>query len=308
MQDAGNEAVASLDIGALVGSCLQMELQRGLAARSVGELKRYLGDFAGYCTKGNVNRAAELNAEFILKYVQWRCREAGPTLWKAIVWSLRRFGAYLALMQILAANPARALRHPQIHPRATLPEFLNPAELRSLLETAARNRSPQDFAILALMAGTGLRPQEIASLERSDLFLKQHRIVLRVKGGWKKHTPLSSWLAAILESYLGSRNDSFSAVFINRRQRPITVSRVQRLVKQAGHEAGLPMALTCNMLRHTFGTHAADRHGKIITRALMGHQHLATTSVYTHLSPRHFQGLMNRHPYQVRIGKGVRHE
>ena len=308
MQDAGSETVASLDIGALVGSCLQMELQRGLAARSVGELKRYLGEFAGYCTKGNVNRATELNAEFFRKYVHWRCREAGPTLWKAIVWSLRRFGAYLALMQILAQNPARALRHPEINPRATLPEFLSPAELRILLETAARNRSPHDFAILALMAGTGMRPQEVASMQRADLLLKQHRIVLRVKGGWKKHTPLSASLAAILESYLGSRDDSFTAVFINSRQRPITVSWVQRLVKQAGREAGLPMALSCNMLRHTFATHAADRHGKIITRALMGHQHLATTSVYTHLSPRHFQGLMNRHPYQVRIGKGVRHE
>jgi integrase/recombinase XerD len=285
-----------------------MELQRGLAERSIKELKRYLGEFVGYCATGGVNQAAKLNAEFILKYVQWRCREAGPTLWKAIVWSLRRFGAYLALMQILAENPARALRHPEIHPRATLPEFLNPEQLRSLLETAARNRSPQDFAILALMAGTGLRPQEIALLERSDLFLKQHRIVLRVKGGWKKHTPLSGWLAAILESHLESRDDSCPAVFINRRQRPITVSWVQRLVKQAGHEAGLPMPLTCNHLRHTFGTYAADRHGKVITRALMGHQHLATTSVYTHLSPRHFQGLMNRHPYQVQIGKGVCHE
>ena len=79
------------------------------------------------------------------------------------------------------------------------------------------------------------------------------------------------------------------------------------LRKQAGREAALPMVLTCNHLRHTFAIHAADRHGKIITRALMGHQHLATTSVYTHLSPRHFQGLMNRHPYQLQIEKGDRH-
>jgi len=307
MPETGSVAVASLDVGALVGDCLQMEQQRGLAERSVRELKRYLGDFAGYCSTAGVNRAAGLNAEFILKYVQWRCREAGPTLWKAIVWSLRRFGAYLALMQILAENPARSLRHPKIHPRATLPEYLSPTQLRSLLETAARNRSPQDFALLALLAGTGMRPHEIAALERSDLFLKQHRIVLRAKGGWKKNTPLSSSLAAILESHLVSRDDSFPSVFINRRQRPVTVSWVQRLVKQAGSEAGLP-ALTCTHLRHTFGTRAADRHGKIITRALMGHQHLATTSVYTHLSPRHFRVLMNRHPYQVRIGKGVRHE
>lgn len=308
MQEPEIVAVASLDIEALIGSCLRMELQRGLAERSVGELKRYLNEFAGYCATAGVNRATELNAEFILKYVQWRCREAGPTLWKAIVWSLRRFGAHLALLQILAENPARALRHPEIPPRARLPEYLSSSQLRGLLEEAARNRSAQEFVILALMAGTGMRPQEIALLERSDLFLKQYRIELRVKGGWKKNTPLSSWLAAVLGSYLGSRIDCFPAVFISRRQRPLTVSWVQRLVKQAGHEAELPMVLTCNHLRHTFATHAADRHGKVLTRALLGHQHLATTSVYTHLSPRHFRGLMNRHPYQLRSAERDPHE
>lgn len=308
MQRTEEVAVGSLDIGGLVGNCLELERQRGLAERSVEELERYLGDFAGYCSSVSVNRSAGLDAEFVRKYVHRRCSDAGPALWKAIVWSLRKFGAHLALLQILEENPARALRHPEIPPRARLPEYLSPAQLRCLLETAARTRSPQDFAILALLSGTGMRPHEIASLERSDLFLQQHRIVLRVKGGWKKNTPLSGWMAVVLESYLTSRDDSFPAVFMNRRQRPITVSWVQRLVKLAGREAGLPVALTCNHLRHTFGTHAADRHGKVITRALLGHQHLATTSVYTHLSPRHFQGLMNRHPYQVRIGKGGRHE
>ena len=171
MQETGSVAVASLDVGALVGSCLEMEQQRGLAERTIRELKRYLGDFAGYCAKVGTSRSAELNADFVKNYVQGRCQDARPTLWKAVVWSMRRFGAYLALVQILGENPARALRHPEIHPRATLPEFLSPAQLRCLLETAARTRPPQDFAILALLAGTGLRPHEIAALERSDLFL-----------------------------------------------------------------------------------------------------------------------------------------
>ncbi|HWR97060.1 MAG TPA: tyrosine-type recombinase/integrase, partial [Candidatus Methanoperedens sp.] len=291
----------------LVGSCLEMERQRGLAARSLQELGRLLGDFAGYCREAAVQRPAEMDADFLRKYVQWRCREAGPPLVKAAVWSLRRFGAYLAVQQILEENPARALRHPGIPARAKLPEYLSPAQLRGFLETAARNRSAGEFALLALLAGTGMRPHEIASLERSDLFLGQHRILLRVKGGWKKNTPLSGWLAGILDAYLGTRRDSLAPVFIGRRQRPTTVSWIQRLVRQAGREAGLPLALTCNHLRHTFATHAADRHGRILTRALLGHQHLATTSVYTHLSPRHFRGLMNRHPYQMRIGRGEHH-
>jgi len=106
-------------------------------------------------------------------------------------------------------------------------------------------------------------------------------------------------MAVILKNYLTTRNDQCDALFVNGKARPVSVSWLQRLVKTTGEQAGLPYSLTCNHLRHTFATYAADQHGKVITKALMGHQRLATTEVYTHLSPCHFKPLAKLHPYQI---------
>lgn len=153
------------------------------------------------------------------------------------------------------------------------------------------------------MASTGVRPSEIVQLKRSDVHLDACYIDVAVKGDWVKKTPLSISMVAILKEYMSTRNDQCKALFVNKRARPVSVSWLQRLVKTIGEQAGLSYSLTCNHIRHTFATHAADRHGKVITKALMGHRNMATTEIYTHLSPRHFKPLGSLHPYQ-----GVRNE
>ena len=129
---------------------------------------------------------------------------------------------------------------------------------------------------------------------------------MHVKGGWTKETPLSETMTALLMKYLATRHDSCQALFMNKRGRSISVDWLQRMVKTTGEKAGL--SLTCNHLRHTFATFAAETSGKFITKALMGHQWLATTEVYTHLSPRYFKSLMMLHPYLKATKKGAFHE
>jgi len=237
------------------------------------------------------------------------CRgRGGPTLGKAIVWALRKLGGYLALVQLLAHNPARDLHHPKMSVRAKLPEYLSATQLRRLLQNTAQRVKEsgggdalRDFAILSLLATTGLRPHEIATLKRSDVHLEQHCMDVHVKGGWVKKTPLSARMAEVLAAYLATRCDSCPAAFVNTRGQPVTVSWIQRMVKKAGGDTGLAFALSCGHLRHTFATHAADRHGKTITRALLGHRKAEATEVYAHLSPRRFRAVMSLHPYQVVI-------
>ena len=296
------------DLDALVQLCLKAEQDRDLAKNSMEELKRYLSEFTKYCESHGIHSVKDFTPEFLKCYADQRCEGAGPNLKKALVWSLRKFGRHLALLQIVKDDPARNLRHPKFHPRSELPEYLSATQLRQLLEHGARNRGQRDFAILSLLAATGLRPNEIVTIKRNDVHLRQHRIDVHVKGGWVKKTPLSSSMAAVLADYLAPRDDDSPALFVNTRGRPISVSWVQRMVKAAGKEAGLSLSLTCNHLRHTFGTHAADQNGKVVTKALMGHQRLATTEIYAHLSPRYFKSLMNSHPYQRVREKGVINE
>lgn len=218
---------------------------------------------------------------------------------------MRKFGKHLALLQVVKEDPARNLRHPKFHPRSELPEYLSAFQLKKLLEYAANNLEPRDFAIISLLATTGLRPNEIVICKRNNVHLNRHCIYVHVKGGWIKETPISASMAAVLTDYLTTREDDCQALFVNTRGRPVSVSWIQRIVKAAGKNAAILISLTCNHLRHTFATHTADKHGKIVTKALMGHQRLATTEIYTHLSQRHFKALMNLHPYQAVCNKGV---
>lgn len=285
-------------IYALVNDCIESEKERGLAKATLKELIRYLHEFAEYY-QSQINCIEGLTPDFLRQYVEQRGKGLGSDLIKAVVWSLRKFGAFLVLRNILSNNPAKPLRHPRISPRSQLPKYLSVKQLRTLLHSAAERRNKRDFAVLALICSTGMRPSSVAALKRSQFIASQYCIIEKTKGGGLKRTALNEYITAILQEYMATRSDDCSALFLSDRGRPVSISWIQRMVKQAGQEARLSHPVTCSKLRHTFAVHAADRHGKILTKALLGHQRLATTCVYTHLSARHFRALMNMHPYRM---------
>ena len=108
----------------LVNECLELESERGIAKTTMKELSRYLHEFANYCQQKQIS-VEQISSEFLLHYVQYRGAGLGPTLIKAVVWSLRKFGAFLVLRSILPENPARPLRHPKMSPRSQLPKYLS---------------------------------------------------------------------------------------------------------------------------------------------------------------------------------------
>jgi integrase len=266
----------------------------------------YLEELAGFCDGKGVAGVEGLGPDLLREFVLVRCEGRGAALVKAVVWSLRRLGSFLRVHGLLEQDPAAALHYPKARPRARLPEYLRAGEIRTVLEVAARG-SQQDLVILALLATTGLRPEEVATLERGDIALGQRLIVPQVKGGWRKRTPLSPAMSVLLGDYLGSGSGDRPALFTAVRGGVMTVKAIERMVLKVGRSAGLEVRLTPQLLRHTFATHAADRHGGVTTKALLGHRRLSTTAVYIHLSPRRFKALMNRHPYQAVIREG-RHE
>ena len=286
------------DIDCLIQRCLKVEQDRKLSVNSIKELKRYLMELCKHCKVKGISSPTQLHPDFLRKYSEYRCVNACPNLKKAVVWSLRKFGKFLNLIQVVSDDPAKNLRHPKFHPRSKLPEYLSETELRKLLEYAANNKGKRDFTIISLIATTGLRPKEITSIKRCDIHSNNHYINVQVKGGWLKKTHISFSMSALLSNYLAARKDESEFLFVNTREKPISVAWLQRFVKDIGKDANLSIPLTSNCLRHTFATHAADKHGKITTKALMGHQRLTTTEIYTHLSPRHFKTVTISHPLE----------
>ena len=289
-------------ISQLVDDCIEFEGNRGLAEKTLKELDRYLKELVEYCQSKGFYTPHDLSPQLLKDYVEGCWERGNFPLVKAVVWAIRKFGAYLSLIQIVPENPARYLRHPKIPKRAHLPEYLSTQQLRQVLTKCATTRSFQDFTILSLLASVGLRTNEIVTLNQDKVYLGKKRVDLKVKGDWVKKTPLSDQMTKILASHLASRKDNSPAVFINKKGSPLSESYIRRMVKEVGLEAQLSFALTCRHLRHTFATHSVDKHGSVITKALLGHSKLATTRVYLHLCPGHFRELMNLHPYRKKGG------
>ncbi len=161
------------DFDSLIKGCLKIEQDRNLSTNSIKELKRYLTEFIRYCKTKNIYSSDDLSPDFLRQYVEHRYRDSGPNLKKAVVGSLRKFGKYLSLIQKVADDPARNLKHLKFNVRSELPDYLSETELRKLLEYAAKNKTTRDFAISSLLASTGLRPKEIISIKLHDIYLNK---------------------------------------------------------------------------------------------------------------------------------------
>lgn len=295
---------AVVELSPLIDRCIDAERSRNLSARSLFELRLHLDRFCTYSLERNLVFYSQLDAALLKDFILHTNPSGSPAQGKAIIWTLRKFFSYLALWNIMASNPACLLSHPKISPRHKLPQYLTAAQLRTFMTTAAERDSLQDFVIISLLATTGARPNEIVKLRPIDINCGQQFIFLHVKGNWFKRTPISSGMAELLEEHLASIPKTSEHLFQNQWRHPIDVRWIQRLVRFIGDKAGFPNRITPRMLRHTFATYAADRHGIMVTRALLGHCGAShATDVYLHLAPSKYRRLMNCHPYQTTIAR-----
>ena len=284
--------------------CLDAERSRGLSKRSLDEVEHWIDRFGIFAQTLELATPRDVTTGVVRDFLISVNPKNSASLGKTIVWCMRKFCSFLALRQVIPESPAQAIPHPKARPREKLPEYLKPPELSALLETAFTKRSLQDLTIISLLVTAGPRPKEIVTLRRKDIFFDEQFIFLKVKGGWFKRTPISESMAATLREYLDTIPPDRPLLFPNQWGKPIDTRWIERMVRDAAAQAGIKRRITPRILRHTFATYAADRHGITVTRALLGHSnhsHSNTTEVYMHLIPSKFRVLMNCHPYQATV-------
>lgn len=202
--------------------------------------------------------------------------------------AVRSFFAWAEETALIPENPARSVTMRRL-PR-TPPVFLTESEKHRLLkELRARSSilARRDRVIIELFLGTGIRLQELVSLDVDDADLDAKHLRIRAKGNVPQVKFLKSNLRSLLRRYLVERRrqgTADAALFFSNRGTRISSRQVANRVKFWLAEAGIEKNLGPHGLRHSFATHlyAATSDLLVVKRAL-GHRDISTTEIYTHL-------------------------
>ena len=148
----------------------------------------------------------------------------------------------------------------------------------------------RDVAILESIYSCGLRISELCGLRCEDLSWEEKAVRVRGKGKKERLLPIGAPALETIRNYWNQLPHSGEAtlpVFVaeNNSTRPMSPRTVQLRLKRYLEIAGLDPKLTPHKLRHSYATHLLDAGADLRSvQELLGHAHLITTQVYTHLT------------------------
>lgn len=174
---------------------------------------------------------------------------------------------------------------------------------RDALRTALALR---DRALVETAYAAGLRISELASAQLGALELRRGEIRVLGKGrkeriglfGRPARRALGEYLEdgrpVLVERRGGARGPATDAppveIFLNHLGGPLGVRGLRYRFDRLCRRAGLPVGVSPHTLRHSFATHLLDGGADLrVVQELLGHENLATTQIYTHVSPGRLQ-------------------
>ena len=220
-----------------------------------------------------------------------------PATVRRIASALRGFYLFLTLDGYIDDPPTDDLDTPP--PVSYLPTFLNETEVHQLLTTPDPNTNEgiRDRAILELMYAAGLRVSEVVTLKQKTVDLRNGIVTCFGKGRKERTIPIGKSAAAALTLYINTKKftrlvDQY--LFLNRGE-PLTRQFLWALINHYGPLAGIKH-ISPHTLRHTFATHLLQ-HGAEVKhlQALLGHNDISTTQIYTHVTETFLRRSYDRH-------------
>lgn len=222
-----------------------------------------------------------------------------------ILSSLRSFYAFLRLDGFLDTDPTELLKTPKIGMR--LPAVLTVQEIDDIINgiDLSKPEGQRNRAMIEMLYSCGLRVSELCNLKISDLYLTDGFIRVTGKGDKQRLVPISPRAVAELEAYFCDRNrieikaGYEDYVFISeRRKKSLSRIMVFHFIKEQAAVAGIAKSISPHTFRHSFATHLLEGGANLrIIQAMLGHESIATTEIYTHIDrTRLREEIIGHHP------------
>ncbi|MCI6111179.1 MAG: tyrosine recombinase XerD [Prevotella sp.] len=220
---------------------------------------------------------------------------------------VRSFFRFLVLDGVVESDPTELLEWPSLPEH--LPVVLTLEEIDRIEDSidlskaeGARNR-----AIIEVLFSCGLRVSELVNMKLSDLYLEDRVLLVRGKGNKERLVPVSNKAIADLKRWFFDRNlmkikpgeDDY--VFLNRRGAHLTRTMILIMVKRQAEEAGIKKTISPHTFRHSFATALLQGGADLRSiQAMLGHEKIDTTLVYTHISNEQLRkAILEHHPRNI---------
>ena len=307
---------STTNIRQLVNNFLDhLEVEKNRSPLTIRNYHHYLTFLVGYLEKslGRSPTLSDINNENVRKfrvYLSKQKNKKGNYL-KNITQgyymiSLRSFLRWLTRNDLKVMSPEK-IDLPKAESHQV--KFLDSDQVIRLLNQPILSNEIglRDKAILELLFSTGLRVSELVSLDRDQINIKTRELGIIGKGGRARLVFISDRAQRFLGRYMVSRSDHYKPLFIRYSgKKPdlsmggdairLTARSVQRMIEKYRRKAGLVVAVTPHVLRHSFATdllfHGADLRS---VQELLGHKNVGTTQIYTHVTNKRLREIHGKY-------------
>lgn len=200
------------------------------------------------------------------------------------IYAIRLFFNYQEQIGNIKEDPISGLSFPRAESNKR--EILTVEETRRLYEKAGTSR---ERAIIGIFYGCGLRRSEGEALDVRDVSFKSSLLYVRSgKGSKRRVVPINEKVLSDFKNYLYYERFAQSketAFICNNAGRRMKGDKLNKTVKELIEKAGIEKEISLHNLRHSIATHLLENGMSVeYVRDFLGHKHLESTQVYTHIN------------------------
>ena len=266
-------------------------------------VERFVREFIAWAGERGVTHPQQVSLAVLERYQRslyhYRKRDGEPLSVRSRrskVAPLRSFFKWLTRSGEIPANPAAEMELPRdirSLPRAVLTQ--EEAERVLALPDLGTPLGLRDRAMLEVLYATGMRRAELTRLRTGDIEPQRALVFIHQGKGHKDRLiPLGEralhWVEQYLQRGRGQLmwNADDDTLFLGQEGLPLNPSWLAGVVRGYINRAEISKRGSCHLWRHTMATLMLEGGADIrFVQAMLGHENLATTQVYTHVAVGH---------------------
>lgn len=289
---------------------LFLELERGYSEETINTYNRSINRYYLFIKKAKINYL-KIDKDLILDFQASVVKSMGPRTFSRILSTLRTFYKFLhteGVIDDVVLNEVKSYPSPKY--QKSIPTFLSIDQISQVLDKINTDSKLSDIiklrnqSLIMLFFTSGLRLEELKSIQLKDIDFSKKTIKVVGKGSKERLANFDSDTKDLMIEYLTSlekyplvKTNFNNNLFVNEKNKNLSRYNIQYLVMQN------LKTLTLNSygphaLRHSFATHLLNSGVELSAiKSLLGHENLASTQIYTHVSVQKLQETIKKsHP------------